>query len=602
MAYSLIDYSATEIEFNDGLRSYYYKKCYCSVELQGEYIIFTSHRVENNAYRQQWSVAYTDFTTPTGSAATVLAAIKAIIENYASTGTGVTSVTATSPITSSGGATPDISSQVNKGKLIGRNSVTDGVMEEITVSTGLTLSGTTLSNSLPFNTPLTTKGDVYVRNGSADTRLPVGLDTQMLVADSTAATGLKWTAQPAATPTGYYGAWQDNNTQSAPSSNVGVAMIFRTIDLSNGVSVVTNGTNLTRITFANTGIYNLQFSSQFQNTSNALEDVTIWLRLNGSDVSGSSGFVSVPQRKNPSDYGHVIVSWNYLLSVVAGQYYELVWSTTNHTAVTMQYYPAGSPPSTASVILTVTQQSGIMAGTGITAINSLTGAAQTLVAGTSGTDFAVSSAGTAHTLNLPTASATNRGALSSTDWSTFNGRQVSPWAYRLSGKWWTPSNNALAIGSLGNVANSIRFSPVIIDSDITITQLGIAVVSIAGAGNTARVGIYSNNASTNQPQTRLVDSGTLAVDSTGTKTATGLSVSLTKGLYWFAYFTNASTGTVASIANLNLPDVIGVGASLQLGIITGYSQSLTYTTLPATASGFSNILSGASSYCVYYYY
>jgi len=191
MSYYITDYSPTEVDFNDGLRSYYYKKCYCSVELQGEYIIFTAHRVENNAFRQQWSVAYTDFTSPSGSAAAELAAIQTIIDSYSSSGTGVTSVTATSPITSSGGVTPDICSQVNKGKLIGRNSVTDGVMEEITVSTGLTLSGTTLSNSLPFNTPLTTKGDVYVRNGSADTRLPIGLDTQVLLADSTAATGLK---------------------------------------------------------------------------------------------------------------------------------------------------------------------------------------------------------------------------------------------------------------------------------------------------------------------------------------------------------------------------------------------------------------------------
>jgi len=206
------------------------------------------------------------------------------------------------------------------------------------------------------------------------------------------------------------------------------------------------------------------------------------------------------------------------------------------------------------------------------------------------------------TLAITQATTSTNGYLSSTDWSTFNGRQTSPWQYRLSSRWYTPSNNALAIGSSPNVANSIRFSPVIIDRDITITQLGIAVVTIAGAATTARVGIYTNNASTNQPQTRLVDSGTLALDSTGTKTATGLSVSLTKGLYWFAYFSNASTGTIASIANLNLPDVIGVGASLQLGIITGYTQSLAYTTLPATASGFSNILSGASSYCVFYYY
>jgi hypothetical protein len=64
-----------------------------------------------------------------------------------------------------------------------------------------------------------------------------------------------------------------------------------------------------------------------------------------------------------------------------------------------------------------------MAGTGITAMNSLTGAAQTLVTGNAGTDFGISSSGTAHTFNIPTASATNRGLLSSANWSTFNNKQ-----------------------------------------------------------------------------------------------------------------------------------------------------------------------------------
>jgi len=208
------------------------------------------------------------------------------------------------------------------------------------------------------------------------------------------------------------------------------------------------------------------------------------------------------------------------------------------------------------------------------------------------------------TLAITQATTSTNGYLSSTDWSSFNGKTTSPWAFRLSGRWYTPSTNALAIGSSLNVANSIRYSPFIVERDITITQLGISVVTVAGTGNTARVGIYTNNASTNQPLTRLVDSGTIALDgATGQRIVSGLSVSLTKGLYWFAYFSNAnSAGTIASIANLNLPDVIGTTSTLNNGLITGYSQSLTYTSLPATASGFSNILSGASSYCIFYYY
>jgi hypothetical protein len=59
----------------------------------------------------------------------------------------VTSVTATSPITSIGGTTPIISTSMATNKLIGRSTAGTGVMEEITVGSGLALSGGTLSSS-----------------------------------------------------------------------------------------------------------------------------------------------------------------------------------------------------------------------------------------------------------------------------------------------------------------------------------------------------------------------------------------------------------------------------------------------------------------------
>lgn len=60
---------------------------------------------------------------------------------------------------------------------------------------------------------------------------------------------------------------------------------------------------------------------------------------------------------------------------------------------------------------------------GITTLNTLVAATQTFAVGTSGTDFTISSASSTHTFNLPSSSASNRGLLTSTDWSTFNGKQ-----------------------------------------------------------------------------------------------------------------------------------------------------------------------------------
>jgi hypothetical protein len=217
---------------------------------------------------------------------------------------------------------------------------------------------------------------------------------------------------------GYYAQYQDDLSQPLGAVNVGQPVKFRTMDFSNGVTVNSD----TEITIANTGIYNLQFSFQFQNVDSQEHDVTVWLRKNGSDVAGSAGFVAVVSSHGGVP-GHCIPSWNYLLDAVGGDFYELYWSATS-LDVTLQFYPAGSPPpSTASAIFTVTQQAGIIAGTGMTALNGLSADVQTISTGTTGTDFNVVSSGTDHQFNLPTASATTRGALSSANWSAFNGKQ-----------------------------------------------------------------------------------------------------------------------------------------------------------------------------------
>jgi len=146
-----------------------------------------------------------------------------------------------------------------------------------------------------------------------------------------------------------YGAFSSNQDQTA-IANTATLMTLNTTDFSNDVSKSSS-----KITVANAGIYNLQFSVQLENADNAPEDVFIWLKQNGTDIVGSTGKVGMPARKSPGNPSHDIKGWNYFVSMTAGQYIEIYWSTTNAN-VSIQFYAAsGSPtkPSTQSVVATM---------------------------------------------------------------------------------------------------------------------------------------------------------------------------------------------------------------------------------------------------------
>jgi len=146
-----------------------------------------------------------------------------------------------------------------------------------------------------------------------------------------------------------YGAFSSDQDQTT-TANTATLMTFNTTDFANEVSI-----DSSEITVVNAGIYNLQFSAQFQNTDTAFQDVYIWLKQNGTDITGSTGFVSIPNRHAGTD-GHAIVGWNYFLSMVANDYVEIYWSVPD-PAVTIQHLAAsGTPtkPSTQSVVATMT--------------------------------------------------------------------------------------------------------------------------------------------------------------------------------------------------------------------------------------------------------
>lgn len=148
-----------------------------------------------------------------------------------------------------------------------------------------------------------------------------------------------------------YGAFSDFTDQNT-TANTATLMALGTTDFSNQVTISSS-----KITAQNAGIYNLQFSAQFQNTDNAIQDISIWLRQNGTDIPGSTGLVSIPARKSASagEEAHQITGWNYYVSMAANDYIEIYWSTTL-ASVTIQTYSASTGPvrpSTASVVATM---------------------------------------------------------------------------------------------------------------------------------------------------------------------------------------------------------------------------------------------------------
>jgi hypothetical protein len=79
-----------------------------------------------------------------------------------------------------------------------------------------------------------------------------------------------------------------------------------------------------QITFTVAGVYDVYFNLQLINAENAAHEITLWLRLNGTDVVNSASRIIVPQS---SDGGTGFFAFNTQIEVTAGQYVQVYWAT-----------------------------------------------------------------------------------------------------------------------------------------------------------------------------------------------------------------------------------------------------------------------------------
>lgn len=145
---------------------------------------------------------------------------------------------------------------------------------------------------------------------------------------------------------GYWGSFYDTTNQTNGGTTAANVMTFDTADpLNSGVTMVNNS----RLTFANAGVYNIQFSAQFVKTDSGDDDVDVWIVKNGVNVPYTNSYATLT-----GNNGKLIAAWNFMISMNAGDYIQFYWHS-NDIDASLQHIDAQTNPTrpdTPSIILT----------------------------------------------------------------------------------------------------------------------------------------------------------------------------------------------------------------------------------------------------------
>jgi hypothetical protein len=162
------------------------------------------------------------------------------------------------------------------------------------------------------------------------------------------------------TATGSYGSFYDTTTQTNPVANVPRSMSLNETDISNGVSVSgsTNPFN-TYIKTQNAGVYDIQFSAQVEKTDSGTDEIVIWLRKNGTDLTDTATTITLS-----GNNAKQVAAWNWFVTSAANDYYQIIWTSADTGMRLLAETISATHPGIPSVIVTANRVDQFLSNTG----------------------------------------------------------------------------------------------------------------------------------------------------------------------------------------------------------------------------------------------
>jgi len=145
----------------------------------------------------------------------------------------------------------------------------------------------------------------------------------------------------------FLSAYSAQSQYNSGTQNTALRMSLDNIVATNGISIRSGN----EIVFTSSGLYNLQFSAQFEKTNAGTSDFDVWFSLNSGNIANSNS-----QYTLAGSNAKMIAALNFFQPITAsGQYMSINWNSSNQDTRILAIAAQAGPdrPGIPSVIVTV---------------------------------------------------------------------------------------------------------------------------------------------------------------------------------------------------------------------------------------------------------